>query len=364
MKVLVVSSYKDTWNSVRPEAEMLIGLKAHGIDLEVMTEGDADYVRRFVDAGVRVHPYHPKKKLSWDAIKRIRALLKEGGFEAVYSFNNKAIANVNIAAMGLPVKVLTYRGQTGNISKWDLSCYLTHLSPRVDRILCVAKATEVDLRQHVWGNKAKVCTVYKGHDLAWYQDQPADLGQLGIPSGAFVVGAVANARPRKGLPVLLAATHLLSKDADIHLLLVGGGMDTPEVKKLIEASPMKGRIHLAGFRKDAPAVIAACDVSVLASTKREGLPKTVIEAMVYGVAPIVSDTGGSAELIEDGTSGIKVQPGDAKAIAAGIQKLYEDRELCKAMGQRARARIDQHFNVRQSSAALARVLFETVSGGF
>ncbi|WP_341502690.1 glycosyltransferase family 4 protein [Gallaecimonas sp. GXIMD4217] len=364
MKVLVVSSYKDTWNSVRPEAEMLIGLADHGVELEVMTQGDADYVSRFREAGVKAHPYHPTKKFSLEAISRIRRVLREGRFDAVYSFNNKAIANVNLAALGLPVKVLTYRGQTGNISKWDPSCYLTHLSPRVDRIVCVSKATRDDLQQHVWGNRNKVCAVYKGHDLAWYQEQQADLGQFGIPEGAFVVGSVANARPRKGLPVLMAATHDLPKDSDIHLLLVGGGMDTPEVKALIDASPMKDRIHLAGFRKDAPAIIAACDVSVLASTKREGLPKTVIEAMVYGVAPIVSNTGGSAELIEDGVSGIEVQPGDAAAIAAGIQRLYQDRELCERMGQAARGRIDSHFNVRQSSAELYRVLRETLSGDF
>lgn len=364
MKLLVISSYKDTWNSVRPEAEMLIGLKDHGIELEVMTQGDADYVRRFEEMGVRVHPYHPKKKFSFASIKYIRKVLKEGGFDAVYCFNNKAICNTNFAAIGLPVKLLTYRGQTGNIEKWNPTGYLTHLNPRVDRIVCVAKATEVDLRQHVWGNKNKVCTVYKGHDLAWYQDTPVDLGEFGIPQGAFVMGSVANLRPRKGLPVLMAMTHQLPKDADIHLLLVGGGMDKPEVQAMIAASPLKGRIHLAGFRKDAPAIIAACDLSILASTKREGLPKTVIEAMVYGVAPIVSDTGGSAELIEDGVSGIKIAPGDATAMAEGVKRLYQDRAFCREMGEQARLRIDQHFNVRQSSAQLAKVIKETVSGDF
>ncbi|ROQ21996.1 glycosyltransferase [Gallaecimonas pentaromativorans] len=364
MKLLVISSYKDTWNSVRPEAEMLIGLKEHGIELEVMTQDDAEYVRRFEEMGVKVHPYHPKKKFSLASIKYIRRVLKEGRFDAVYGFNNKAICNTNFAAIGLPVKVLTYRGQTGNIEKWNPTGYLTHLNPRVDRIVCVAKATEVDLRPQVWGNKNKVCTVYKGHDLAWYNDTPVDLSEFGIPEGAFVMGSVANLRPRKGLPVLMEMTHQLPKDANIHLLLVGGGMDKPEVQAMIDASPMKGRIHLAGFRKDAPAIIAGCDVSILASTKREGLPKTVIEAMVYGVAPIVSDTGGSAELIEDGISGIKIAPGDVKAMAEGVMRLFNDRELCRAMGENARQRIGEHFNVAQSARDLAKVIKDTVNGAF
>jgi len=364
VKLLVISSYVDTWNSVRPEAEMLIGLAKLGVEVELMTQPDAEYRSRFEENGIKVHGFHPRKKIEPEAIRRIRHLLIEGKFDAVYCFNNKAIANTNLAAIGLPVKVMTYRGQTGNISRWDPSGYLTHLSPRVDRIICVSKATRDDLPKHVWGNKDKVCTVYKGHDLDWYQDTPVDLKQFGVPDGAFVVGSVANIRPRKGLPILLKATHLLPADSNIHLLLVGRGMDNPAVQALIQASPMADRIHLTGFRKDAPAIIASCQVSVLASTKREGLPKTVIEAMAYGVAPIVSDTGGSAELIEDGVSGIRVTPGSAEEIAAGIQRLHESPELCANMGQSARDRIASHFHVQHSSEALLKVLSETVNGEF
>lgn len=364
MKLLVISSYTDTWNSVRPEAEMLIGLAKLGVDVELMTQSDVEYRSRFEANGIKVHRFHPRKKVEPEAIRRIRQLLKEGRFDAVYCFNNKAIANANFAAIGLPVKVLTYRGQTGNISRWDPSCYLTHLSPRVDRIVCVSKATRDDLQNHVWGSRNKVCAVYKGHDLDWYQDIPVDLTEFGVPDGAFVVGSVANVRPRKGLPVLLQATHLLPADCKVHLVLVGRGLDTPEAQSLIQASPMADRIHLTGFRKDAPAIIASCQVSVLASTKREGLPKTVIEAMAYGVAPIVSDTGGSAELIEDGLSGIRVRPGSAEDIAEGIQRLCQNPRLCADMGQKARQRIASHFHVQQSSEALLQVLQETISGEF
>ncbi|MBQ0761677.1 glycosyltransferase family 4 protein [Marinobacter psychrophilus] len=364
MKLLVISSYVDTLNAVRPEAEMLIELSKLGVTVELMTQPDAEYRSRFESEGIKVHGYHPRKKFEREAIARIRNVLKDGHFDAVYSFNNKAIANVNLAALGLPVKVLTYRGQTGNISRWDPSCYLTHLSPRVDRILCVSKATRDDLQKHVWGNRNKVCAVYKGHDLEWYRDTPVDLASLGIPAGAFVVGSVANLRPRKGLPVLLEAARDLPADSNIHVLLVGGGLDTPEVDTLIAACPMAEHIHRVGFRRDAPALIAACDVSVLASTKREGLPKTVIEAMAYGVAPIVSDTGGSVELIEDGISGIRVTPGSAQEISAAIKRLYSDPVACNAMGEKARLRIASHFHVKQSAQALLQVLTETVNGEF
>lgn len=364
MKLLVISSYLDTWNSVRPEAEMLIELAKLGVHVELVTQPDIEYGKRFEEAGIKLHACHPAKKFELGAIRRIRGILKKGKFNAVYSFNNKAITNANFAALGLPVKVLTYRGQTGNISRWDPSCYLTHLNPRVDRIVCVSKATRDDLQNHVWGNRHKVCTVYKGHNLNWYQDKPAQLSEFGIPDGAFVVGSVANVRPRKGLPVLLKATHMLPAESNIHLLLVGQGMDSEEIQVLIKSSPMADRIHITGFRRDAPAIIAACNASVLASTKREGLPKTVIESMAYGVAPIVSDTGGSAELIEDGISGIRVTPGSAEEIANAILRLHQSEDQCSLMGQKARERIESHFHVGQSARELYKVLEETVNGAF
>jgi glycosyltransferase involved in cell wall biosynthesis len=349
LKLLIMSDYSDTWNSVRPEAEILIGMVALGVDLTLMTQADAEYVPRFLERGVKIIDFHPKKKFQWSAIKRIRSELKQGNYDAVYLFNNKAITNTLFAAIGLPVKTVSYRGQTGNIYRYDPSAYLTHLHPRLDGILCVANAVRDDLHRHSFLPKQRIQTVYKGHDLAWYQNSPVDLASLGIPSDAFVVVCVANNRPRKGVSVLLAATHNFPLDSNIHLLLVGAGMDSHELSEQIKASPMMNRIHVVGFRDDAPELIAACDVSVLPSIKREGLPKTIIESMVYGVPPIVSDTGGSAELVIDGESGFVVAPRNSQQISDAILTLWRDPTLCQTIGENAKQRIHDKFHTAQSA---------------
>ncbi len=226
---------------------------------------------------------------------------------------------------------------------------MTHLNPRIDCVVAVADAVRDDLRG-LRADPEHVVTIYKGHDLRWYTDTPADLSEFGIPDGAFVVGAVANYRPRKGIEVLIEATHHLPPHAPIHVLLVGADMDKPELKTLIDDSPMCRRIHAVGFRADACALIAACQASVLASTKREGLPKTVIEAMVYGVPTVVSDTGGSAELVVDGETGFVLPPGDAVALARALRYLCEHPAEAEAMGCHGRERIDRHFNIRDTIA--------------
>jgi glycosyltransferase involved in cell wall biosynthesis len=358
MRVLFITSHRDSLTSVRPEAELFIGLARSGVAVTVMTQGDSVYVGRMREAGIEVIDFESRSRIDFAAIRAIRAELRRSGHDVVQMFNNNAIASGLLAAIGLPVKAVTYRGQTGNISRLDPSCYLTHLSPRVDRIVCVAEAVRRDLLGEV-RDPAKLVTIPKGHDLAWYAGvQPADRAALDVPADAVLVGCVANNRPRKGVPVLVEAVALVPAALNVHVLLVGRGMAGPELRALIERSGAAGRFHCFDFRSDVLQLVAACDVSVLASVRREGLPKTVIEAMAVGVAPIVTDTGGSAELVVDGESGLVVPPGDARALAAAIGTLAADRDRARAMGEAARRRLGSSFRVEDSVAAHLRLYRE------
>ena len=89
---------------------------------------------------------------------------------------------------------------------------------------------------------------------------------------------------------------------------------------------------------------------MLPSVKREGLPKTVIEAMAYGVPPVVTDCGGSPELVADGVSGFVVPVRDPVALARAINELYADAGLRARLGQGARERIASAFRIEDTVA--------------
>jgi glycosyltransferase involved in cell wall biosynthesis len=185
-------------------------------------------------------------------------------------------------------------------------------------------------------------TIHKGHKLEWYADEPADLAQFGIPDDAFVIGCTAAYRPRKGIEYLVEAVGMLPDDIPAHLLLIGR-MDADRLTRKIDSSPARDRIHRTGHRSDAPAVTAACDVFSLPSTRREGLARAIIEAMSYRVTPVVTDCGGSPELVVDGECGYVVPTKDARALAEAFEKLYRDPELRRRMGEAARERIGTEF---------------------
>jgi glycosyltransferase involved in cell wall biosynthesis len=152
--------------------------------------------------------------------------------------------------------------------------WMRYLNPRIDRIVCVCEA----IRRWFLNMQPaflrmppeRPVTIYKGHKLEWYADEPADLGQFGIPDGAFVIGCTAAYRPRKGIEYLIDALGMLPDDVPAHLLLIGR-MDADELTRKIESSPAAGRIHRSGHRTDAPAVTAACDVFSLRSSRRHRL---------------------------------------------------------------------------------------------
>jgi len=297
-----------------------------------------------IDAGVPTVDNPLPTNFDKAGIAALREELIRGRYHIMHTYNNKAVSNGLRACKGLPVKVVCYRGIVGAVGFLDPMSWMRYLNPRIDRIICVAEA----IRRHFLQMRPaflrmpaeRPVTIYKGHKLEWYEAVPADLTKLGIPEGAQVVGCAANYRPRKGIEFLVDA--MASLPDNVHLMLVGL-MDSPKLAKHIESSPAQERIHRVGFIPNASEITAACDVFCMPSTKREGLARAVIEAMVYRVPSVVTNTGGSPELIVDGECGFVVPPRDADALAAAIDKLLRDAELRKRMGDAARERIATHF---------------------
>jgi glycosyltransferase involved in cell wall biosynthesis len=335
----------------RPTTATFVGLKDAGVEITVVCPPGER--REWLAAhGVRMLDLQLRKQFDGAAVRRLRAELVEGGYDILHLFSNKALQNGLAASRGLPVKIVAYRGIVGNVSFLSPVSWLRFLNPRIDRIVCVADAVRdffVAMRpKFLRVPPERLVTIYKGHSLDWYTAAPADLATVGVPAGSFAIACVANYRPRKGIEVLVEAFDALPADA--HLLLIGGGMDAPRLARRIAACRAADRIHVLGYRRDAPELTAACQVFVLPSTKREGLSRSLIGAMAYGVAPVVTDCGGSPELVVHAVSGLVVPVGEAAALAAAIRSLHDDPHLRARLGNAARERIARDFRIEDTVA--------------
>ena len=223
--------------------------------------------------------------------------------------------------------MVAYRGTTGGLYRHDPTAYLTILHPRVDGVICVSDAVRQDVSNQVWKNNSQVVTIYKGHNPDWYQIEPADLGEFDLDENSFLAICAVNVRHSKGIDIMLDAANSLAELKNLHLLLIGKGMNQEPYTSLINNNAMRDRIHVCGFRQDAPELIAASDVLVQPSRSGEGLPRAMMEAMCFGTPVIITETDGGKEVIEDGKSGFVIPVKNSEAIRERGTTLYNNPEL-------------------------------------
>jgi len=331
----------------KPTVAMFVELRKAGIDLRVVCPSANPNFQALHEAGVPIIDIPLRRNFDRDGRARLREELLRGRYHILHTFNSRALTNGLHAARDLPVKVVAYRGIVGNMSFLDPMSWKRYLNPRIDRIICVCDAIRrwfLEMRPAFLRMPAtRPVTIHKGHKLTWYTDTPVDLAVAGIPADAFTIGCTAAYRPRKGVEYLIEAVERMPDDIPAHLVLIGR-MDARKLDRRIARSPARERIHRVGFQTNAPAWSAACDVFCLPSVKREGLARAIIEAMAYGVPPVVTDSGGSPELVVDGESGFVVPIRDSQALADAFERLYRDPAMRQRMGAAARERIRTDFD--------------------
>ena len=349
MKVLAVVSTKTNINIVRPEAEQFITMHQMGIRVDIICDRDSEYAERFLAANMKIVGEYPKNKKDAKATAAIRSLLISEKYDILHALHRKSIACGIRAAKDLPVKIVAYRGSSG-LYWHDPTAYQTALNPRVDKVICVCNDIKRQLSKQLFFDKSKAITIYKGHRMEWYKNIPkADLSELNIPKDAFVIACPANNRKWKGIPTFLNAINLLPKSANIHLLLIGMGMDTPFYVKKINENQNRDKIHTLGFRNDILSILSASHVVMQTSYKNEGLSRSTIEAMSQGVVPIVTDAGGNPELVIDKQCGLVVPVRNAKAMADAILQLYSDNTLYSQLSRAAIERIKNDFTIEKTA---------------
>jgi glycosyltransferase involved in cell wall biosynthesis len=344
-----------TKNSDRAESAMIIGVHQSGAAVTVMGDLRSTHMQRIRDAGARVVDVDWEPKLDRKTLRLIREAITVDGVDIIHAFTHRTVLHMVLASKGQPVKLVAYRGVIGNISWLSPLSWVRFLNHRISRIICVTG----DIRRYLLGLKFlwfrldpdKVLVIHKGHELSWYRETPADLTEFGIPADALVATCSSRLRRTKGLWELVEALGRTDPQKNIHILFLGHDGDE-SLRAAIAETPHPERFHFAGFRKDAPAIMAASDVCVL-PTHREGLSRAVIEAMAYRVTPLVTAVGGNLDLVVDGECGILFPVGDAGALAEALERLYDQPELRQRLGEAARERIASHFG---SSATVDQTL--------
>jgi len=214
-----------------------------------------------------------------------------------------------------------------------------------DRVLTSGEA----IRQMVVGAgvpAARVLAIPAGVQLAAFGSAdagPAVRAELDLGTGP-VVGSVAMFRASKGHRPLLEAVALVrARRPAVRLVLVGDGIRRAWVQGLATEMGLDGAVRFTGFRDDVPALLAAMDCFVLASTRTEGVPQSLLQAFAARVPVVATSVGGIPEVVRDGETGLLVPPDDPPALAAAIERVLADGDGAAARARAARAMVEERF---------------------
>jgi len=300
-------------------------------------------------------------------IKKITDFVKRYNINIIHS--NSIRSNIYASLAGKLVKVPVVWHQR-NLITYELVDLDRLFSFLPDKIICNSKAISNRFKQ----NK-KVIVIYNGVDTDIFTPQKNGTKirqEFGINREDIVIGITSRFGADKGQEHLLKAARLVLdiidnkytdvKSKKIKFLIVGSAVFKEEKQKekylifLTKELNLTDNVIFAGYRTDMPEIYAAMDIFVLTSYA-EPCGRVILEAMASGKPLIVTNTGGTTELVDSSCS-IIIPPKDEISLKEAIIELINDKNKRILFGRNARERAEKLFTIEKNVEQIQNVYFE------
>jgi glycosyltransferase involved in cell wall biosynthesis len=307
------------------------------------------------------------------ACRTLRRFFRERKFDVVHTHSSKAgvVGRAAAWAEAVPAVVHTVHGQAFHAYEkpWKNALYKASerwAAKRCHRIFAVAQAMIDQCVSARVAPPEKYQVVYSGMRLEPFlaAKRDPDLARsLGIPEKATVIGAIARLFPLKGYEYFIPATmEIVRKNPDVHVLIVGNGILMDPIRNQIQNAGLGNRFSFSGLVSptDIPRYTGLMDMLVHLSL-REGLPRTVVQALASGIPAVGFDLDGTPEVILDGKTGRLVKPEDTHGVLQAISELVEAPEKRREMGANGRELVRTRFDWRRMGEILESAYTEIMN---
>jgi glycosyltransferase involved in cell wall biosynthesis len=248
-------------------------------------------------------------------------------------------------------------------ARWLLECAERLAAPLADRLIAVSDRTRQEgLAMGVGRHEQYVTIPYRidGAPFVAAADRRRPVRDRFYLNGAPTVGMIACLKPQKAPHDFLHVARLVHQELPTaRFLLIGDGELRASLEAEIRAGGLAEYCTLLGWRRDVPDLLAAMDVLVLTS-RWEGLPIAVLEAMAAGKPVVVMDAGGVAEAVEDGVTGYVVRGRSIQTMAERVLLLLQSPASGAAMGQRGSLHFQERFSGLSPMVSQVEALYQKV----
>jgi glycosyltransferase involved in cell wall biosynthesis len=344
----------------------LLPALADDFDVLVAAHGNGPLRDAALSAGVRFVPlYHVRRPVSpWRDVRGVVELLRllrreKPHIVHVNSAKAAALGRLTAWIAGVPIRIYTVHGWAFLAHRGVASAAYRWVERALRPLNTVTVCVSENERQA--GLAARAC-----------DDSTTVVIRNGVDPRRVDVREREGDRPRVVMvgrlqapkdPITLVRALAMVRDTDYEAFLVGDGPDRPVVEEEIRRLAIEPSVRVLGERSDVRELLATADVFAL-STHSEGLPLSILEAMAAGLPVVASNVGGVPELVVQGETGMLVPPDDPAALAETIERLLTDQPLARRLGDAARVRVAEHFDlaaVQDAHLALYRRTLATLA---
>jgi len=221
------------------------------------------------------------------------------------------------------------------------------------------------LKRFAGPHSNKIHLIYNGFPISRFRDAPV---KMAPPFRLIALGRFAG---KKGYDVLLRACRLLNeRGVDFHLTLAGSGPRGILLKRLCSRLGLNDRVNFPGFipYDRVPELLCSGDIFVMPSVidksgDRDGIPNVIMEALLHRLPVVASNVSAIGEVIQDGKTGLLVEPGNPEALARGIEKMTNNREAALAMARNGRAVVLERFDPEQNHRKVLELYRKKITPG-
>lgn len=372
MKILYVTTISNTINAfLIPHIKMLIN-QGHQVDIacNILKEIDSE----IINLGCKIYNVEfqrsPLRMDNVRAYKKIKKIIEVGKYDIVHTHTPVASACARLACRKLNnVKVLYtahgfhfYKGAP--IKNWLIFYPIEKwLSKFTDYIITI---NDEDYNFAKEKFKAKHVTMVNGVGIDFTRFKPQSLEkkmqlrkEYGYTEEDFILIFVGELNQNKHQDLLINVVfNLKDKIPNIKLLLVGKGSKLEEYRQLVSKLGLEEYIEFMGYRNDVPNLMLISDVAV-SSSKREGLPVNVMEAMATGLPLVVTNCRGNRDLVKDGYNGYLIEIDNINEFAGKVEKLYFSEYIRNNFGQASLTMIEK-FNIKNVLSKMNKIYSEVI----
>lgn len=278
--------------------------------------------------------------------RRLRHAIRAATPDIVHIHNAPWLKGTWAARLArVPAVVHSFHGLPTRLSSRDR--YLMRAGARMTDAVAAVSAPLADYAMQELGMpSAKIRVIPNGVDVARFPLNRAGAlrPRLGLGAETLLVGLVARFDPVKDHATMLRAfATVAARVPAAHLVLVGDGELRTAIQAQVDQLGLQGRVHLLGIQRDMPSLLPELDLVTL-SSRAEGLPMALLEAMAAGRCIVATAVGAIPELLSD-QAGVTVPPGDHDTMAGAVLRLLNDAGMRAQVGTRARERVAARYGM-------------------